>query len=100
MSNKGSASPQPRFWYSLRTAAPALPGAACKGRWDLFDIPEGLLGGQLQARQEAAKQMCDSCPVRIPCLRYALDNSDTTGIWGGTTDEERARIRKRRDRQK
>jgi WhiB family redox-sensing transcriptional regulator len=37
---------------------------------------------------EAAKQICRTCPVREPCLRWALDSGDA-GVWGGTTEDER-----------
>jgi WhiB family redox-sensing transcriptional regulator len=43
-----------------------------------------------------ARQMCASCPVRIPCLDYAVDNHEEFGIWGGTTPRERQAIRRRK----
>lgn len=39
---------------------------------------------------EAALALCAVCPVRADCLQNALDNNDMWGIWGGTTEEERA----------
>jgi WhiB family redox-sensing transcriptional regulator len=36
-----------------------------------------------------ARQMCATCPVRQPCLEYALSNRITSGIWGGLTERER-----------
>ena len=49
----------------------------------------------------AAKRICGHCPVRAPCLDYALSGADTwggiaTGIWGGTTPQERDRLRRQR----
>jgi WhiB family transcriptional regulator, redox-sensing transcriptional regulator len=41
---------------------------------------------------DAAKQICRTCPVREPCLRWALDSGDA-GVWGGTTEQERHRHR-------
>ncbi len=38
-----------------------------------------------------AKRICKRCPVRDDCLDYALATDQTDGIWGGTTDRERAR---------
>ena len=32
-----------------------------------------------------ARQVCARCPVRQPCLEYALSNRITHGIWGGLT---------------
>ena len=39
-----------------------------------------------------AKAACSRCPVRLLCLDYAV-SAHMTGIWGGTTAEERSRIR-------
>lgn len=38
-----------------------------------------------------AMRFCRRCPVRDDCLDYALATDQTNGIWGGTTDRERAR---------
>ena len=43
---------------------------------------------------EAARRVCQRCPVRAPCLRWALGLGQVSGIWGGTTEEER-RARRR-----
>ncbi|MHA6758045.1 WhiB family transcriptional regulator [Streptacidiphilus sp. PAMC 29251] len=44
-----------------------------------------------QARDQAAKQVCGHCPVREPCLQFALDAREPYGVWGGLTEEERMR---------
>jgi len=45
-------------------------------------------------RHEAdAKRVCISCPARLQCLEYALKNGEM-GIWGGTTENERRKIRR------
>lgn len=40
---------------------------------------------------------CSTCPVRDACLAYALGfaDRDLPGIYGGTTEPERRKIRKR-----
>ena len=44
-----------------------------------------------------AKAICGQCPVREPCLEYALANRERDGVWGGATERERRRmIRQRR----
>lgn len=48
-----------------------------------------------------ATRNCGHCPVRTPCLDYALSGADTwagiaTGIWGGTTPRERDQLRLKR----
>lgn len=44
-------------------------------------------------REEEAKTFCAECPVREPCLAYALRNRQDEGVWGGLTEQERARLR-------
>jgi WhiB family redox-sensing transcriptional regulator len=46
--------------------------------------------------ERAAKQVCAGCPVREPCLEMALRTGDQHAILGGTTPEERARLRRQR----
>lgn len=38
---------------------------------------------------QAAIAICDRCPVRVPCLEYALSIHEEEGIWGGTTPTDR-----------
>lgn len=45
-----------------------------------------------------AKAICDRCPVREPCLEYALGEREREGVWGGCTEGERRRIIRRRRR--
>ncbi len=42
----------------------------------------------------AAMAMCSVCPVREPCLEYAVADPEITGIWGGTSAKARARMRR------
>lgn len=42
-----------------------------------------------------AKEICRGCPVRQECLDYALDTRQLYGIWGGTSERERRRMRPR-----
>lgn len=47
---------------------------------------------------DAAKKVCDVCPVRVPCLEYALAVREKDGVWGGCTERERRRIIRQRRR--
>ena len=47
-----------------------------------------------QAREAVAKALCVRCPVREPCLEFALATNQDSGIWGGTSEEERRKLRK------
>jgi WhiB family redox-sensing transcriptional regulator len=39
-----------------------------------------------------AKAICNTCPVALECLRWALDHDEQHGIWGGMTPTERRRM--------
>lgn len=45
---------------------------------------------------DIARKLCESCPVKQPCLEYALTERVDHGVWGGCSDRERRRILKRR----
>jgi len=42
-----------------------------------------------------AKKICASCEVKSQCLEYALQNDERFGIWGGLSERERRKLRKR-----
>ncbi|MEV0779301.1 WhiB family transcriptional regulator [Streptomyces sp. NPDC050428] len=42
-----------------------------------------------------AKQLCGACEGRLECLEYALDNDERFGVWGGLSEKERERLRRR-----
>ncbi|MBW3610842.1 MAG: WhiB family transcriptional regulator [Actinobacteria bacterium] len=45
---------------------------------------------------DVARRICATCPVKEPCLEYALDQRVDHGVWGGASERERRRILKRR----
>jgi len=55
------------------------------------------LGRGATPETRLAKAICSECPVVVKCLQFALDNGEL-GIWGGTTNDDRRRIK--RDRRK
>ena len=57
--------------------------AACRdAELDVFFPERGESAGP-------ARQVCARCPVRQPCLDYAISNRIAYGIWGGLTGRER-----------
>jgi WhiB family redox-sensing transcriptional regulator len=42
-----------------------------------------------------AKRICSGCEVRLECLEYALANDERFGIWGGMSERERRKQRRR-----
>ena len=42
-----------------------------------------------------AKKVCQTCPVKTECLEYALAHDERFGIWGGMSERERRKLKKR-----
>ena len=66
--------------------------AACAGTsFSLFfptpETPVALI--------EKAKAVCAACPVAEDCLQYAFETNQVSGIWGGTTEDERKSLRRK-----
>ena len=63
--------------------------AACRGTdLEVFFPGRGESAGP-------ARQVCAACPVRQPCLDYAITNRIVHGIWGGLTERERRALQSR-----
>ena len=65
---------------------------------DLF-FPVGTTGAALD-HIASAKAVCGGCPVQEPCLEFALETNQDSGVWGGASEEERRAIRRQRARQR
>jgi WhiB family redox-sensing transcriptional regulator len=67
--------------------------SACKDTDpDLF-FPVGTTGPAIE-QIEAAKAVCGICPVQSQCLEFALATNQDSGVWGGTSEDERRRLRR------
>ncbi len=67
--------------------------AACRDTDpDLF-FPVGSTGPAVE-QIISAKAVCATCDARDSCLEFALVTNQESGIWGGTTEEERRKLRK------
>lgn len=71
--------------------------ASCKGVDYTVFFPEPGSGHHLDIA--AAKLYCNGCPVRSDCLEHAVVNGEQ-GVWAGTTDDERERLRRKRGLQR
>ncbi len=60
---------------------------------DLF-FPIGTTG-QALLQIDRAKQVCNECTVQVSCLEFALETNQDSGVWGGTSEEERRDIRRK-----
>jgi WhiB family redox-sensing transcriptional regulator len=67
--------------------------AACRDTDpDLF-FPVGTTGPAIE-QIENAKAVCRQCESQQDCLEFALATNQDSGIWGGTSEEERRKLRK------
>lgn len=60
-----------------------LSRARCRG----MDPDRFFVRGIAQARPVI--RVCERCPVQDECLRYAIENDITFGVWGGLTERQR-----------
>jgi WhiB family transcriptional regulator, redox-sensing transcriptional regulator len=87
---------------TIRTPRPRIPAppapspggwryqaACCGANLDLFFPGRG-------ESAEPARRVCAGCPVREPCLDYALRHGITHGIWGGLAERDRRVLRSQR----
>lgn len=63
--------------------------AACRG------LDTGIFFPATDEEAEPAKVICESCPVREACLGYAIASRQEDGVWGGLTEVERRKLRRR-----
>ncbi len=60
------------------------------------DIDQDIFFPQRGASTKEAKAICAGCIVQLECREFAIVNGEIYGIWGGTSERERRRIRKSR----
>ncbi len=70
----------------------AEPGGLAVREPGLF-FPAGSTGVAV-GEIDAAKVICGACQVQDRCLRFALETDQEDGIWGGTTEAERRKLRR------
>ena len=69
--------------------------ALCRTEDPELFFPIGTTG-PAAVQVERAKVVCRRCPVVSDCLTWAMDSGQDSGVWGGTSEDER-RALKRRD---
>jgi WhiB family transcriptional regulator, redox-sensing transcriptional regulator len=62
--------------------------ALCRDEDPELFFPIGTTG-PAAVQVEAAKVVCRACPVVEPCLSWALETGQDTGVWGATDEDER-----------
>ncbi len=67
-----------------------MPQGRCR------EIPPGTFFPSDGVGVEVARRICAECPVKAPCLEYALLHRIDHGVWGGASERERRRILRQR----
>lgn len=76
-------------WEQRPAPGPWITQGACRG------APTDLFFPEEPGEAEEALQVCRRCPVRVDCADYALGIPGLEGIWGGLTEADRRRHRRR-----
>lgn len=69
-------------------------GLSWQGAARCLEVDPEIFFPERGGSSKAARTVCNDCPVRIECLRYALSNREQFGIWGGTSERERRKLRR------
>lgn len=95
---------RPNPWPEQYVSVPAIPkkedwrfSANCREvDPDIFFPPKP--GGERSSPDYSeAAAVCSTCPVRVECLEYAMNDSTLDhGFWGGMTPRARQRLRRGR----
>jgi WhiB family redox-sensing transcriptional regulator len=87
MTNHRQTIPISRKLFSLLDKIDEVGQVPCRNFPDSF-YPEG---GEIKRREETqiAKSLCQTCPIIDDCRKYALEEKEEFGIWGGLDPEER-----------
>ena len=67
--------------------------AACRDTAPELFFPVGTTGNAL-VQIDNAKAVCHGCDAQAECLEFALATNQDSGIWGGTSEEERRKLRR------
>jgi WhiB family redox-sensing transcriptional regulator len=96
MKQRGGADAAFARWPTQPTAGEDWrAAAACRSADPELFFPVSDVGKSLEQVIEA-KGICADCRVPRECLAFALRTHQAYGIWGGTTEEERAIARRNR----
>ncbi len=68
--------------------------AACAGKDPSLSFPAGETG-EAATQIIKARAICGTCQVKEDCLAYAIETNQSSGIWGGLTEDERRPVRRR-----
>lgn len=81
------AEPRP-FWFSFASCRPEYADRPLDEWVDMFFPTRGADLGP-------AREICAECPARDACADHALATSERHGVWGGTSEKDRRRLRRK-----
>lgn len=61
--------------------------ASCRAEQGMTFFPQN------KSQEKTALAICGICPVRQDCLDHALATNERFGVWGGTTEKQRRKLR-------
>ena len=64
-------------------AGPWVDDAQCR------DVPTSWFFPSTTDGESRAVALCQRCPVRDACLRFAVEHDQWHGVWGATTERQR-----------
>jgi WhiB family redox-sensing transcriptional regulator len=70
-----------------------LPDFLTTGRASCTTADPDLFTTCTPANVQQAKPICGGCPLLLDCQRWAIDNQEPIGVWGGLTPSERVQLR-------
>ena len=79
-----------RYYEFLRKVIVEEP--ECMLNPDVF-FPEDY-GDEVNKAAKVAKSYCQRCTLIRDCAKYALQNKEEFGVWGGLTGAERRKLRR------
>ncbi|WP_172387707.1 WhiB family transcriptional regulator [Streptomyces sp. MNP-20] len=82
-----------------RTGVDWRHNAVCREEDPELFFPIGTTGPALLQIEEA-QAVCRRCPVIGQCLQWALESGAEDGVWGGLSEDERRRLKRRAARRR
>jgi WhiB family redox-sensing transcriptional regulator len=80
----------PRF---LRAESHRMPDAGWRARGRCLEYDPELFFPNPAEPADRALDVCRTCAVAGECLATAFETGEVDGVWGGTTSDERRRMR-------
>lgn len=77
-----SASVDRMEWRRLAACTACVPHGY-RSEHDLFHVESRLPRMQKARARQAARRVCDICPVVACCAQFALDHDERDGVWAG-----------------